>query len=89
MSIAEIILTIATTLLGGTNIVQLVNNRALRRKMEAEGEQEEIKSLQLIIDGNKEEISRLQDRVETLEKRYNELVDSYVKLQNELIARQK
>ena len=89
MSIAEIILTIVTALLGGTNIVQLVNNRALRRKMEAEGEQEEIKSLQLIIDGNKEEISRLQDRVETLEKQYNELVDRYIKLQNELIQKQR
>ena len=71
------VLAIATLLLGGGNIWQLVNNRQLKRKLNAEGEQAEIQSLKLIIEGNVTEIKRLQQR-------YEELWDKYIKLQDEL-----
>ena len=77
MDWTTLILAIITALLGSGNIWQLVNNRQLKRKLNAEGEQEEIKSLRLIIDGNVAEIKRLQER-------YEELWDKYIKLQDEL-----
>lgn len=80
----SIILSVATALLGGTNIVQLVNNRQLRRKMAAEGEQAEIQSLQLIIDGNVTEIKRLQTRLDDAEKRYDSLWGKYMNLQQQI-----
>lgn len=71
------VLAIATLLLGGGNIWQLVNNRQLKRKLNAEGEQAEIQSLRLIIDGNVQEIKRLQEN-------YEKLWNKYVSLQSEL-----
>lgn len=84
MDLLSIILSVATALLGGTNIVQLVNNRQLRRKMAAEGEQAEIQSLQLIIDGNVTEIKRLQTRLDDAEKRYDSLWGKYMNLQQQI-----
>ena len=80
----NIILPIITVLLGGTNIVQLVNNRQLRRKMAAEGEQAEIQSLQLIINGNVAEIKRLQERLDDAEKRYESLWGKYMNVQQQI-----
>ena len=80
----NIILPIITVLLGGTNIVQLVNNRQLRRKMAAEGEQAEIQSLQLIINGNVTEIKRLQERLDDAERRYESLWGKYMNVQQQI-----
>ena len=90
MSISTIILTILTTLFGGVNIIQLVNNRQLRRKMSAEASKEETNSLRLIIDGNVAEIARLQQRVDDYSRRYDDLMDKYMSLAEEVrILKQK
>ena len=78
------VLAIATLLLGGGNIWQLVNNRQLKRKLNAEGEQEEVKSLRLIIDGNVQEIQRLQKRVDDYADRYETLWQKYLELQSKI-----
>ena len=78
------VLAIATLLLGGGNIWQLVNNRQLKRKLNAEGEQEEVKSLRLIIDGNVQEIQRLQKRVDEYADRYENLWQKYLELQSKI-----
>ena len=77
MDWTTLILALITALLGSGNIWQLVNNRQLKRKLNAEGEQAEIQSLKLIIEGNVTEIKRLQER-------YEELWNKYIKLQDEL-----
>ena len=77
MDWTTLVLALITALLGSGNIWQLVNNRQLKRKLNAEGEQAEIQSLKLIIEGNVTEIKRLQQR-------YEELWDKYIKLQDEL-----
>ena len=77
MDWTTLILALITALLGSGNIWQLVNNRQLKRKLNAEGEQAEIQSLRLIIDGNVQEIKRLQEN-------YEKLWNKYVSLQGEL-----
>ena len=98
MSTLEIILAIVTVLFGSVNILQLVNNRQLRRKMAAEAEQSEVASLQLIIKGNTDEIARLQkrlddyterydlqrDRYDALRDKYDELADRLREMENKL-----
>ena len=78
------VLAIATLLLGGGNIWQLVNNRQLKRKLNAEGQQEEVKSLRLIIDGNVQEIQRLQKRVDDYADRYEKLWQKCMELQSKV-----
>lgn len=77
MSTAEIILSIVTLLLGGGNILQLLQIRALKRKSNAEASQEEIRSLSMIIDKNREEITRLTNS-------YGELQEKYFRLAEEV-----
>lgn len=81
MDWTTLILALITALLGSGNIWQLVNNRQLKRKLNAEGEQEEIKSLRLIIDGNVQEIQRLQQRVDDYSTKYDALWQKYLELQ--------
>lgn len=71
MSIAEIILTILTTLLGGGNIIQLVQLRQLKARHSAETETVAIKNMQLVIESMQAEINRLNKRVVELEDRLN------------------
>ena len=80
MSIAEIILSVVTMLLGGCNIMQLLQVRSLRRKASAEAYQSEIASLKLIIEGNVAEIQRLQDRINYYVTLYDGIVDRYNEL---------
>ena len=75
----QIFLTITTLLFGGSNIVQLVNNRQLRRKLSAESDQARNESLLQIINGQTAEISRLQNA-------YGELQTKYFNLAEELQA---
>ena len=84
MDWTTLILALITALLGSGNIWQLVNNRQLKRKLNAEGEQAEIQSLQLIIDGNVTEIKRLQTRLDDAEKRFDSLWGKYMNLQQQI-----
>lgn len=84
MDWTTLILALITALLGSGNIWQLVNNRQLKRKLNAEGEQAEIQSLQLIINGNVTEIKRLQTRLDDAEKRYDSLWGKYMNLQQQI-----
>ena len=77
MSVSEIILTIVTALLGGGNIFQWFLLRETKRKSSAEAYQTEINSLRTIIDGNVQEIQRLNTN-------YGELQDKYFALAEEL-----
>lgn len=72
---------VLASILAGTNILQFVNNRELRRKMSAEGYQTEIASLQNIIDGNVKEIDRLQKRCDEADSRYDSLRERYDSLE--------
>ena len=84
MDWTTLVLALITALLGSGNIWQLVNNRQLKRKLNAEGEQEEVKSLRLIIDGNVQEIQRLQKRVDDYADRYEALWQKYLELQSKI-----
>lgn len=71
------ILAILTALLGGGNIFQWFLLRETKRKSSAEAYQTEINSLRTIIDGNVQEIQRLNTN-------YAELQDKYFALAEEL-----
>ena len=75
--LTNIILAIVTALLGGGNIFQWFQVRELKRKSSAEAYQTEINSLRTIIDGNVQEIQRLNTN-------YAELQDRYFALAEEL-----
>ena len=83
------VLGILTTLLAGTNVVTLLNNRQLRRKMSAEGYQLEIDAQQKIIDGCTKEIDRLQSRLDDSDKRYDDLREKYNELERKYDEREK
>lgn len=89
-SVISFILSIATLLLGGLNIFQLLTFRAYKRKTNAEADKSEIEALRAIIDANTAELGRLQQRIETEERRaleqenkYNRLYDQYITLREE------
>lgn len=77
MNWTEIILTAVAALLGGGNIFQWFLLRETKRKSSAEAYQSEINSLRTIIDGNVQEIQRLNTN-------YGELQDKYFALAEEL-----
>lgn len=74
-------LALLASIFAGTNILQFVNNRELKRKLSAEGYQTEIASLQNIIDGNVKEIDRLQKRCDEADSRYDSLRERYDSLE--------
>lgn len=76
----QIVLAIIAAVSGGGNIMQFFAMRQYKRKQEAESDQEETKSLRLIIDGNVQEIQRLQQRVDEYAKRYDEVWQLNLKL---------
>lgn len=89
-SVISFILSVATLLLGGLNIFQLLTFRAYKRKTNAEADKSEIEALRAIIDANTAELGRLQQRIETEERRaleqenkYNRLYDQYITLREE------
>lgn len=83
-TITSIILAVVTALSGGVNILQLINNRQMRRKLAAEADTAETQSLRLIIEGNVQEIARLQARVDDYAQRYDDILDKYHKLMDEV-----
>ena len=73
--ITDIILGIATALLGGGNIFQFVQLKEAKRKNNAEAYQTEINSLRSIIDGNVQEIQRLNTNYGELQVKYFALAE--------------
>ena len=89
-AIVSFVLGIATLLLGGLNIFQLLTFKAYKRQRNAEADQAEINSLSEIIKRNQEEIGRLSQRLidsdrraTELENKYNTLYDKYDKMRDE------
>lgn len=90
MSTWEIILAIATLLLGGTNIFQMLTFRAYKRQRNAEADRAEIDSLSEIIKQNQAEIGRLSQRLLLADQRameqeskYNTLYEKYDRMRDE------
>lgn len=90
MSTWEIILAVATLLLGGTNIFQMLTFRAYKRQRNAEADRAEIDSLSAIIKQNQEEIGRLSQRLILADQRamdqdgkYNTLYEKYDRMRDE------
>lgn len=90
MSTWEIILAIATLLLGGTNIFQMLTFRAYKRQRNAEADRAEIDSLSEIIKQNQAEIGRLSQRLLLADQRameqenkYNSLYEKYDRMRDE------
>ena len=90
MSTWEIILAIATLLLGGTNIFQMLTFRAYKRQRNAEADRAEINSLSEIIKQNQAEIGRLSQRLLLADQRameqeskYNTLYEKYDRMRDE------
>ena len=72
MTIWEIILAIVTALLGGGNIIQLIQMKQLKARQSADTETVAIKNMQMVIESMHAEIDRLNARVNELEHRlYN------------------
>ena len=83
-------LAVATLLLGGLNIFQLLTFKAYKRQRNAEADKAEIESLSEIIKQNQAEIGRLSQRLidsdrraTELENKYNTLFDKYDKMRDE------
>ena len=72
MTIWEIILTIITTLLGGTNILQLIQAKQLKAKLATETESVAIANMQHVIETMRAEIDRLNTKVADLEAKNKE-----------------
>ena len=72
MTYAEIFLTIATALLGGTNILQLIQAKQLKAKLATETESVAIANMQHVIETMREEIDRLNSKVADLEEKNRE-----------------
>ena len=84
MSTIEIILSIVTTVLGGTNLLQLINNRHLRDKMMAEADQAQNETWNQIIAGQTKEIARLQKNYGELQEKYYALAEEMQQLKAQL-----
>lgn len=84
-TILEFLLAILTLLFGGCNIIQLRNNTALKRKMEAEADHTKYDAQNVIISGLQSEVQRLQVRVAEGDKRYANLDNLYTELLQEVV----
>lgn len=82
--ILQVIMPIILAMLAGCNILQLVNNRQLKKKLEAEADQEENKSWMQIIAGQTAEITRLQTAYGELQTKYFALSDEMQSLKAEM-----
>lgn len=82
--LANILLALISAILGGGNIFQFVQMRELKRKSSADAYQSEINSLRLIIDGNVQEIKRLQGDYAELQDRYFALAEELQKIKANL-----
>lgn len=85
LSIYNTLCTILMALFGGCNILQLANNRALRKKLDAEADATRYNAQDVIIDGLKSEVERLQKRVEDGDIRYGQLEERYSGVLNTIV----
>lgn len=78
--ILEFVLATLTLLFGGCNIIQLRNNTALKRKMEAEADHTKYDAQQVVINGLQAEVKRLQDHVADRDEKYEALNEKYTEV---------
>ena len=90
MNVFAIISTIFATLFGGLNIFQWLTLHSYKRIKAAEADKSDIENLRTIISQNQAEIGRLQQRLDSYEKRdiamqnrYDELYKKYDTLRDE------
>lgn len=76
----QIITSVVTLFFGGTSIIQLINNRELKRKLSAEATQQETGNDNIIIAGLQAEVGRLQTRISDMDDRYMKLEHKYYDL---------
>ena len=84
MSTIEVILSITTALFGGGNLIQFFQLKNVRRQGSAEAYQQEITSLKLIIDLNREEIMRLNTNYSELQEKYFVLAEELQQLKSKI-----
>jgi len=87
--VTTVILPIVLALLAGCNILQLVNNRQLRKKLAAEAEQAENETWGQIIAGQTAEISRLQTAYGDLQTKYFTLAEELQALKAQMAGKKK
>lgn len=85
-NIWQIVTTLTTLLFGSTSLVQLINNRELKRKLAAEADQSEATGDNIIIQGLQAEVGRLQQRMSDMDERYMKLENKYYSLMEEITA---
>lgn len=78
--IVDFLLAILTLLFGGCNLIQLKNNTALKRKLEAEADRTKYDAQNVVIEGLQNEIKRLQDHVADRDEKYELLNNKYTEL---------
>lgn len=78
--IVELILGLATAGASAGWISTLIDNKAMKKKNDAEGDQARIDNLRAVCDKQEAEIGRLNTRLETAEQRYVELENKYYKV---------
>lgn len=81
----HIILPIVLAVLGGCNILQLVNNKQLRKKLAEEGKQAENDTWSQIVAGQTQEIARLQAAYGELQTKYFDLAEQMQTMRAEML----
>ena len=80
----KVVTTFLTLLFGGTSLIQLLNNRELKRKMKAEADGSKAEAENIVIQRLQGEVVRLSSRLETMDKRYMELENKYYQVLEEI-----
>ncbi len=76
----QILTTFLTLLFGGTSLVQLLNNRELKRKLAAEADSSEAEADDIVVKRLQGEVVRLSNRLEEMDERYAKLEHKYYQL---------
>lgn len=84
MSALDIILSVLTAILGGGNLWQALTIRSFKRKSSAEADRAEIDNLKLIIQTQAEQMNSLQARYDKMVDKYDALMEKYDSQQEEL-----
>jgi len=83
----NIIMPILLALFAGCNVLQLVNNRQLRKKLAAEAQQAENDTWGQIISGQTQEIARLQTAYGDLQTKYFTLAEELQALKAQMAGK--
>lgn len=76
----QVVTTFTTLLFGGTSLIQLINNRELKRKMAAEADGSEEITNDIVVKRLQGEVNRLSQRLEDMDERYVKLETKYYQL---------